>query len=206
MNIQDGTSQAMKLINELKNQNLLVDFYDQTFQKRLGKYPFLNDDRFNQFDSEHGTDYRHHLLGMYIPPGFDSKKLLKVYTPLKDIFNDKDYPPIFIFINLAIQKVWAIKQSRKGSALILDIGDGQVFDEEIFESNMPPKEFLLLDHAGVVKVLYIALERITRADCLVCSGYGTQRDYRDAISWNLPNINNMFRNLNIQAAELTRNF
>ena len=34
MNIQDGTSQAMKLINELKNQNLLVDFYDQTFQKR----------------------------------------------------------------------------------------------------------------------------------------------------------------------------
>lgn len=206
MNIHDGTPQAMNLIKELKAKCLLVDFYDQTFQRGLGKYPLINDDRFSKLDGEQGTDYRRHLLGIYIPPGFDSKNLLKVYPPLKSIFQDKVYPPVFIFLNLAIQKVWVIKQSRKGSAIIVDINDGNTYDEEIFRPGMPPNEFLLLDHAGVVRDLYKALERITRADCMLSNGCGTQRDYRDAISWNLPNINNVFRSLNIQAGDLARNF
>ena len=105
-----------------------------------------------------------------------------------------------------VKKVWVVKQSRKGSAIIVDVVSGEVLDEEIFEINSQPNEFLQLDYAGIVKGLYKALERITRADCMAYNGYGSQRDYRDAISWNLPNINNVFRNLNIQASDLARKF
>lgn len=202
MKLIDGTPQAMKLISQLKAQSLLVDFYDQPYQQSVNpKYPSISDSTFSNFDEKYGDMYRNHLLGIYISSDFDIKKLLKVYPPLSPRFQDPGYAPIFIFINLAIQKIWCIKQTRKGSAIIIT-EDGQVLDEEIFEPDMPVHEFLELDHAKIIKRLYIALERITRADCMEFNGYSSAKEYREVVSWNLPTINKYFPNLNIQADEL----
>ena len=207
MKLQDGIPQAMKLIKELKAKSLLVNFYDQSPQQLLGEgNPVFTNEDFKTLDELHGDTYRNHLLGIYIPPDFDPKKLIKVYPPLKDWFQDPGYPPIFIFINLAIQEVWLVKQSRRGSAFIINIKDKRDFDEELFEPDMPVNEFLALDHKKVIKRLYLALERITHADCNEFNGYGSLKDYRDAVSWHLPTINKCFPNLNIQADELARNF
>lgn len=204
MNFTDGTPEAMTLIEQLKSESLLVGFYDQDFHKSLKKRNrYVMDDSFKILDEKFGEDYRSHLLGIYVAPGFDHQKLVSLYPPLAPIFEDKDFPPVFIFINLAIQEVWTIKQSRKGSALIIT-DEGQVFDEEIFEQGAPVKDFLKLDHWGVVRRIYVALERISRAECMELNGNGSYRDYREAISWNLPTIKRCFPKSDIEKTDFSR--
>ena len=206
MNITDGTPEAMTLIEQLKSQSLLVSFYDEDFHKSLKKRNrYVMDDSFKILDEKFGDDYRNHLLGIYVAPGFDHQELVSLYPPLAPRFEDKDFPPVFIFINLAIQEAWTVKQTRKGSAIII-ADDGQVFDEEIFERGAPVKDFLKIDHWGIVRRIYIALERISRAECMEFNGYGSNRDYRAAVSWNFPTIYKYFPNSDMEKTDFSRTY
>jgi hypothetical protein len=173
MKLNGGTPAALKLIKKLTASGNLIDIYDRE-RIKAEKEPYLVTlEMMDEFDKNHGTEYHHHLLAIFIDDDVDSKELISVYPDFAEVFNSQVYEPSLIFINLATHQVYACTRTRKGRTTstfiphpsgIKEIGSTAKL---MFTDDLAQERYDLLrqlDYASVIDIFENTLETIARSD------------------------------------------
>lgn len=139
MKIHNGTSQASKLFNRLKNEGILVDLYSKEFFDKNQNGPTLyleNFDRMLEVEDGTNEDYSAekfpigHLLVICISLAKDKdiKELVNIYTPLDNVLRAGIHHPNFLIFNLYTKQILAVGLGRKNRLFCIDVLSNQAID------------------------------------------------------------------------------
>ncbi len=117
-----GTLEAIKFIEKYKRTGHVVDFYSDEYVEHRNKNNCpINLKLLKMLDQEHGTNYRSHLLVIYI--GDENREMLTelsyLYEPIYRYFHlDSDGPgnlikPDFLLLNLATREILCVGIGRR---------------------------------------------------------------------------------------------
>jgi hypothetical protein len=112
-----GTPEAIQFIEKYKKSGHVIDFYsDEYIENRDKKNRLISAQDFKILDEKHGTDYRGHLLVIYI--GDENRDMLaelaSLYEPIHRYFHlDNDgagnvINPDFLLLNLATKEILCV--------------------------------------------------------------------------------------------------
>lgn len=160
-----GTSEAIKFIEKYKKTGHVVDFYSDEY---IGSFdqddtPTITLEALKDYDSEHGTLYRGHMLTIFVgnEDGEMLDELSQIYQPFEQILNLRSefgswtHKPDFFIVNLNIKEILCVGLGRKNRMFQFELHkylrskkeqvSGEEFDTDCSEG------FFAHDHYGIAK-------------------------------------------------------
>jgi hypothetical protein len=193
MQINQGTEAAEELFKELRKNGLLVDAYSEKWLSEQDN-PWENGTQLEcvqKKNKELGTDSINHLLILYIKKNNNLNiqgKLASIYPKLSSLIDSSMHQPVFLFFNLAIQKVLCVGLGRNNRLFVFDAdhrgndfgGPSHVMSDDnkkLFD------EFTKLDHCSFVAEFLDYLDKLGESNYFFANDWDGDEettDYLDA--------------------------
>jgi hypothetical protein len=201
-----GTPEVQKFIKKYKANGHLIDPYSKEWLSSLDTrrnadqdfYCEIDHDQYSEYEAEFGAEFWNHLLILRIDQSNPEliKDLKAIYQPFKFILEDRNslsgyenHRPNFILINLHIRKILCIGLGRKNRLFGFDLNEycnnlpnSVNFSPFIAAPNFDDtykKDFLSLDHAGLVVSLVQGLSELGAGLFEIASTPGNPDEWPD---------------------------
>lgn len=157
MTYPNCTPEAEQLFASLIESGQVINCYSDEYANEDGA--LIESDNLAEYDDEHGTEYRNHLLIYFCQGGDDAiQALTELYPALNASFDEGVYPTRLLFLNLASQKALCVGIARRGNIF------ETYYDLQAGTKEEGDEDFFAMDYSDVGGTLINALAELATAN------------------------------------------